>query len=72
MTTKKTMVKLEIVPYLNLFDLNKAWLDLKNQRTDLVEEASKLRAKGWALTHEINEIEEKISQAIVKLEKNNV
>lgn len=66
---RKLIIKSETLPYLNLFDLNKEWLNMKNQRTDLVEEASKLRAKGWALTHEINEIEEKISKAIQKLEK---
>jgi len=67
--TKRTMVKTELVPYLNLFDLNKAWLDKKQERMVLIEKVREIRAKGYNLTMEINKIEEKLSQAIVKLEK---
>lgn len=63
------MVKTELVPYLNLFDLNKAWLDKKQERMVLIEKVREIRAKGYNLTMEINKIEEKLSQAIVKLEK---
>uniref|UniRef100_A0A6H1ZY94 Uncharacterized protein n=1 Tax=viral metagenome TaxID=1070528 RepID=A0A6H1ZY94_9ZZZZ len=68
----KLIIRQETLPYLNLFDLNKSWLSLKQERTGLVEEAHELRARMWVLSHKITEIEEKISQAIVKLEKKNV
>ena len=67
--TKKTMVKLEVVPYLALFDLNKEWLEKKQKRMVLIEQVREIRTKGYNLTMEINAIEEKLSQAIVKLEK---
>jgi len=67
--TKKTMVKTELVPYLNLFDLNKHWLDLKQDRMKIAEEFRELKSRAWIVTHSITEIEEKLSQAIVKLEK---
>ena len=70
--TKKLIVKSEMIPYLNMFDLNREWLNFKQERMGLIEEAHELRARMWALSHKITEIEEKISQAIVKLEKNNV
>ena len=35
----------------------------------LIEEVRAIRAKGYNITMEINEIEEKLSQAIVKLDK---
>ena len=69
MSTKRTMVKTELVPYLNLFDLNKEWAELRIQKTEFVEELSQMRSRGWILSHKITEIEEKISQAIQKLEK---
>jgi hypothetical protein len=55
---------------LTLFDLNKKWLDLKQDRQLLIERMRQLRANGYNLTMEINEIEEKISQQIEKLSKN--
>jgi hypothetical protein len=64
------IVKAETVPYLTLFDLNKKWLDLKQDRQLLIERMRQLRANGYNLTMEINEIEEKISQQIEKLSKN--
>jgi hypothetical protein len=66
----KMIVKAETVPYLTLFDLNKKWLDLKQDRQLLIERMRQLRANGYNLTMEINEIEEKISQQIEKLSKN--
>lgn len=67
----KLIVKAETVPYLTLFDLNKKWLDLKQDRQLLIERMRQLRANGYNLTMEINEIEEKISQQIAKLDKIN-
>lgn len=67
----KMIVKAETVPYLTLFDLNKKWLDLKQDRQLLIERMRQLRANGYNLTMEINEIEEKISQQIAKLDKIN-
>ena len=69
MSTKKTMVKLEIVPYLALFDLNKEWLDLKVKRQDIWKSIRDQRRDMYNTTLEINKIEEKLSQAIQKLEK---
>ena len=69
MSTKRTMVKLEIVPYLALFDLNKIWLEKKQERMVLIEQVRAIRTQGYNLTMEINEIEAKLSQAIKKLEK---
>ena len=71
MASKKLIIYHENLPYIALFDLNKAWLDLKQERISIVEEAHLLRASMWAVSHKITEIEEKISQAIVKLEKKN-
>jgi len=71
MANQKLILKAEMVPYLNYFDLGKAWRDLKLQRLELVEQAREIRAKGYNNTLEINEIEEKMSAAIVKLEKKN-
>ena len=70
MANQKLIVKTETMPYLNLFDLNKAWLNKKQERSVLIEQAREIRAKGYNNTLEINEIEEKMSAAIVKLEKN--
>jgi len=71
MANQKLILKAEMVPYLNYFDLGKAWRDLKLQRLKLIEQAREIRAKGYNNTLEINEIEEKMSAAIVKLEKKN-
>jgi len=71
MANQKLIVKTETMPYLNLFDLNKAWLNKKQERSVLIEQAREIRAKGYNNTLEINEIEEKMSAAIVKLEKKN-
>jgi len=66
---RKLIIKSEIVPYLALFDLNKEWLEKKQKRMVLIEQVREIRTKGYNLTMEINAIEEKLSQAIVKLEK---
>jgi hypothetical protein len=71
MASKKLIIYNETLPYHNLFTLNKIWLDLKQQRLELVEQIREIRAKGYNITLEINEIEEKISKAIVKLDKKN-
>jgi hypothetical protein len=42
-----------------------------NGKNKLIERMRQLRANGYNLTMEINEIEEKISQQIAKLSKNN-
>ena len=67
--TKRTMVKLEVVPYLALFDLNKEWLDLKTKRQNIWDSIRNQRRDMYNTTIKINEIEAKLSQAIVKLEK---
>ena len=69
MVSKKLIIRSETLPYVALFDLNKAWLDKKQERLVLIEQAREIRAKCYNITMEIHEIEEKISQAIVKLEK---
>ena len=66
---RKLIIKSEIVPYLALFDLNKEWLEKKQKRMVLIEQVREIRTKGYNLTMEINKIEEKLSQAIQKLEK---
>ena len=71
MASKKLIIYNETLPYRCLFDLNKVWLDKKQQRLELVEQIGEIRAKGYNITVEINEIEEKISKAIVKLDKKN-
>jgi len=71
MASKKLIIYNETLPYRCLFDLNKVWLDKKQQRLELVEQIREIRAKGYNITVEINEIEEKISKAIVKLDKKN-
>ena len=72
MASKKLIIYNEILPYHNLFSLNKVWLDLKQERMVLIEQAREIRAKGYNITLEINSVEERISKAIVKLDKNNV
>ena len=67
--TKKTMVKLEVVPYLALFDLNKEWLDLKTKRQSIWDSIRNQRRDMYNTTMKINAIEAKLSSAIVKLEK---
>ena len=67
--TKKTMVKLEVLPYLALFDLNKEWLNLKVERQKIWKSIRDQRRDMYNTTMEINKIEEKLSQAIQKLEK---
>ena len=71
MASKKLIIYNETLPYRCLFTLNKIWLDLKQQRLELVEQIREIRAKGYNITLEINEIEERISKAIVKLDKKN-
>jgi len=66
---RKLIIKSEIVPYLALFDLNKVWLDKKQQRQVIWDSIRAQRKNMYNLTMEINKIEEKLSQAIVKLEK---
>ena len=67
---KKLIVMQETLPYLNLFDLNKNWLDLKQERLKLIEEMREMRTKGYNLTMQINDIENNISKAIQKLQEN--
>lgn len=69
---KSLIVKVEMIPYLSLFDLNRAWLDLKEKRMAIAEEFRELQSKAWKVTHSITEIEEKLSEAIKKLERKNV
>lgn len=72
MVLGKLIVRSETLPYLHLFDLNKEWLEKKQQRLELIDQMRELRQKGYNLTMDINKIEEKISKAIVRLEKKNV
>ena len=67
----KQIISVETLPYLNLFDLNKLWLDLKQERGVLIAEVREIRKKGYNLTTKINEIETKISEAIAKLTNEN-
>ena len=67
--TKRSMVKLEVVPYLALFDLNKSWLNLKQQRQAIWDSIRLQRKNMYNLTMEINKIELNMSQTIKKLEK---
>ena len=67
--TKRSMVKLEVVPYLALFDLNKSWLNLKQQRQAIWDSIRQQRKDMYNLTMEINKIELNMSQTIKKLEK---
>ena len=69
MSTKRTIIKTEIVPYLNLFDLNKVWLDLKTKRQKIWDSIRNQRREMYNTTVEINKIEAKLSQTIKKLEK---
>ena len=66
---KKLIVRSEMVPYLSLFDLNKEWLDKKTKRQEIWDSIRDQRREMYNTTTEINRIEGKISQAIVKLEK---
>ena len=68
----KQIIRIETLPYINLFDLNKAWLNLKQERTKLFEESHELRSRMCLTSMEITKIEEKLSDAIQKLEKKNV
>ena len=69
--TKKLIVKSEMIPYLNLFDLNKSWLNRKTERQVIWESIRQQRKAMYNLTIQINEIEKQISEAIQKLEKKN-
>jgi len=72
MTKNQLIIPVKQLPYVLLFDLNKQWLDLKQQRLELIEQMRELRTKGYNLTMEINKVEDGISKAIVRLEKKNV
>jgi len=69
--TKKLIVKSEMIPYLNLFDLNKSWLNRKTERQVIWESIRQQRKAMYNLTIQINNIEKQISEAIQKLEKKN-
>jgi len=69
MKRTKTMIQIETMPYITLFDLNKQWLDLKAQRLVLIEQVREIRTKGYNLTMQINKVEEQISGEIAKIEK---
>jgi len=67
MANRKLIIYNENLPYINLFDLNKVWLDLKQERTKLFEESHELRSRMCLTSMKITQIEEKLSDAIVKL-----
>ena len=67
MANRKLIIYNENLPYINLFDLNKVWLDLKQERNKLFEEAHELRSRMCLTSMKITQIEEKLSDAIVKL-----
>lgn len=66
---KKLIVRSELVPYLNLFDMNKEWLDLKTNRSDIWKSIREQRREMYNLTMKINEVEKRLAETIVKLEK---
>jgi len=82
---QKSIVSIETRPYLDLFALNKLWLDLKQKRNELIEKVREIRQEGYNLklepdvalciisviTMQINEIEEQMSKEI-SIEKNRM
>jgi len=72
MANRKLIVRSETLPYLSLFDLNKLWLNLKTNRQTIWQSIRQQRKEMYNLTMEITQIEEKLSDAIQKLDKNNV
>jgi len=69
---QKSIVSIETRPYLDLFALNKLWLDLKQKRNELIEKVREIRQEGYNLTMQINEIEEQMSKEISRIEKNRM
>ena len=67
MSTKKSMVKLETIPYLTLWDINKEWLDLKVKRGNIWDSIREQRKEMTNLTYKINDIEIKMAEVITKL-----
>jgi len=69
MSTKRSMVKVETIPYLSLFDINKEWLDLKVKRQEIWEGLREQRREMYNLTIKINDVERKMAEIITKLGK---
>ena len=67
--SRKLIIRSETLPYLNLFDLNKSWLNLKTQRQSIWDSIRQQRREMYNISVEIRHLEEKLSQAIKKLEK---
>jgi len=66
---KKSIVKIETIPYLTFFDTSKEWLDLKVRRQKIYEGIREQRKEMTNLTYKINETEKKMAEAIIKLGK---
>jgi len=69
MSTKRSMVKVETIPYLSLFDINKEWLDLKVKRQEIWEGLREQRKEMTNLTYKIKDVERKMAEIILKLGK---
>lgn len=65
----KLIIRQETLPYINLFDLNKVWLDRKQQRQAIWDSIRQQRKDMYLISMEIHDLEEKISKVVKKLEK---
>ena len=63
------MIKSNDVAYLNLFDINNEWLDMKVKRTELWESIREQRREMYNITIKLNETEKKMAEVIIKLGK---
>ena len=66
---KRNIVRVETIPYLSLFDINKEWLDLKIKRTELWDSIREQRREMYNITIKLNETEKKTAGVIIKLGK---
>ena len=66
---KRNIVRVETIPYLTLWDINKEWLDLKVKRGNIWDNIREQRKEMTNLTYKINEVEIKMAKLITKLGK---
>jgi len=64
---KRNIVRVETIPYLSLFDINKEWLDLKIKRTELWDSIREQRREMYNITIKLNDTEKKMAEVIIKL-----
>ena len=69
--TKRTMVKLETVPFLNYLDISTEWLEKKTKRQEIWGSIRKQRKDMTNLTYEIKDIEKKMAEIITNLRRKN-